>query len=135
VTTGQIEKLLALIATVYLRHDHSEPLLIAAACAFKRLSAHATVLVSYAIPAVGAALKKPPMPKKRKKKGWPKKGMTMADDLGKLADEVKDLKRAYCQVMELTNGRLAVLNNTLGGGVFALWALVVLLAVNLWRVW
>lgn len=53
----------------------------------------------------------------------------------KLADEVRDLKRAYCEVMQVTNGQLASLGGLLRGCEAALWFIVVLLAVGLWRVW
>jgi len=50
-------------------------------------------------------------------------------------DEIKDLKRAYCEVMGRTNEVLFALNKNLNGCYFALGVIAILMALILWRVW
>jgi hypothetical protein len=52
-----------------------------------------------------------------------------------MAAEIKDLKRAYCQVMELTNAQLGALRGEVGSLVIPMWAIVALLTVSVWRHW
>jgi hypothetical protein len=59
----------------------------------------------------------------------------VTDETAKLIEEIRDLKRAYCQVMELTNGRLYALSGAVGGCAIPLWLIVILLAISLWRAW
>lgn len=51
------------------------------------------------------------------------------------AEEIRDFKRAYCQVMELTNARLAGLQGAVVSCTVPLWLIVALLTIGLWRVW
>lgn len=51
------------------------------------------------------------------------------------AEEIRDLKRAHCEVTELVNARIVALHNAIGSCAIALWIVAALLAIGLWRVW
>jgi choline-glycine betaine transporter len=51
------------------------------------------------------------------------------------ADEVKDFKRAHCEVMALTNSRLEALHAAIAACALPLWLIAIVLAVGLWRHW